>query len=152
MNREIEFRGVPSITKDEIEYADIPLKNGIVYGNYSDGCILGPVIEVTDEYIAHKWWCSIVDGTLEQYIGLKDKNGNKIYEGNIIKSTESTGAWTTRSKLYEVIFNRSSAQFQLQDLKDKRCLYSFFGGGPGSNILEVIGDIHNNPELLEAGK
>ena len=82
----------------------------------------------------------IISETLGQYTGIKDKNGKKIFEGDILRSDD----------LYDepllVIFNDSCGAFQIL-LKDG---YSegFLEHYSDINHLEVIGNIHDNPELL----
>ena len=66
------------------------------------------------------------DVTLEQFTGLLDKTGVEIYEGDI-------------TDLGEVIWNEESAEFFVGGLNIQA-----YGCKP-----KVIGDIHENPELLE---
>ena len=70
---------------------------------------------------------------LEQYTGLKDKNDKEIYEGDIC---EISHAWTVFKR--EVIFKNAGFGFQ--------GTYSIFI--PNKELMEIIGNIHENPELL----
>ena len=82
---------------------------------------------------------------VEQCTGLKDKNGKLIYEGDIVKQG---------GHIYKVIFS-------YENVASCGCCVPAFDGcgfvienewGRGDltdNSLEVIGNIHENPELLE---
>lgn len=87
-----------------------------------------------------------LDVILMQYTGLKDKNGKKIYEGDIV--------YAPANKSYSAIKQG-----------EYRCHYSEYGDGhvgfysegedgfaeglyPDGKIYEVIGNIYENPELL----
>ena len=65
---------------------------------------------------------------LEQYTGLHDKNGKEIYEGDII----STGRWSGK------VFMRIGCWY-VENYAELGYLQS----------PEIIGNIHENPELLE---
>lgn len=74
-------------------------------------------------------------GILEQFTGLKDKNGKDIYEGDILKCEYGF--------MWRVEF--SNGAFQLDD------------GFGGSYVIcghdeKVVGNIHENPELLDNAK
>ncbi len=67
---------------------------------------------------------------IRQYTGLKDKNGVEIYEGDIIKYGLHF------DECFTIIWNYS----------DLEMLYR------NSNQVEVIGNIYENPELLQETK
>ena len=89
------------------------------------------------EYWFDKEECPL---TFEQCTGLKDKNGKLIYEGDILASNNEC----FREK-YKVEFWQQYSQFLLVGINT-------IGGAFGivkQNSLEIIGNIHENPELLE---
>jgi uncharacterized phage protein (TIGR01671 family) len=71
---------------------------------------------------------------LMQYTGLKDKNGVEIYEGDILELYEVDSP----IKRYAVKYSDVSACF---------CVYDGLALYGGCNC-KVIGNIHENPELL----
>ena len=66
-----------------------------------------------------------------QYTGLCDKNGNEIYEGDILRYSDG--------EILGVAFDNKTAQFTTKT----RWLWTII------DVCEVIGNIHDNPELLE---
>ncbi|PDY73605.1 hypothetical protein COK08_24835 [Bacillus cereus] len=92
----------------------------------------------------------IVDAeTIGQYIGLKGKENKKIFEGDIVKawSTGSCGTFEVRWRqggapcfmLYPAFKN--GERWRLHGTQDKL--------GDYYDDVEVIGNIHENPELLK---
>ena len=75
---------------------------------------------------------------IEQYTGLKDKNGKEIYEGDIVVNT-----YYDDGEMYKILWVDDSVAFGMESLDDME-LYKL-----PLESLEVIGNIHENPELLE---
>lgn len=73
--------------------------------------------------------------------GLRDKNGKLIYEGDIVKST----LYTINMKVVYCV-EESFFGLKYPHNDDNRCSAAM----PSSEEIEIIGNIHENPELLEA--
>ena len=76
--------------------------------------------------------------TVGQYTGLKDKNGMRIFEGDIVKTVEGP---------FKVVCEHGA--FWLYDELLLSNDHLDFLGSYISSAIEVIGNIYDNPELLE---
>lgn len=85
-------------------------------------------------------WCDIIPETAGQYTGLTDKNGVKIFEGDIVKGTAYSAT------MIGVIVNAPNPTAWLNS-SILRCAAI---GKTDEFAAEVIGNIHDNPELLNA--
>lgn len=95
-----------------------------VYGNLCNAC--------GNEHGAMCIDCFVVDpATVGQYTGLKDKNGVEIYEGDVLRAESG--------KIYEVIFGQGA--YRIKHSTRKLLLVDGW-------YYEVIGNIHDAPELL----
>lgn len=137
--REILFRG-KRVDNGEWVHGDLK-QNGATFGKR---CFitrwLKPLIEVVPE-------------TVGQYTGLTDKNGTKIFEGDIVKKSWIYRYRTGRGEEEKlnsftgvVIFEKGQFGLAL----DERMEFDEFVGECGhEKWTEVISNIHDNKELLE---
>lgn len=85
------------------------------------------------------------DFILMQSTGLKDKNGKEIFEGDVVKYEAGCNTVTE-----EVVYDKNFAGFGVKDA-DANIIFTF--GELAEEIdlssLEAVGNIYENPELLE---
>lgn len=125
--REIKFRG-KRLDNGEWLYGSLVILNGRYF--------------IFDDANRHE----VDPTTVGEFTGLKDKNGKEIYEGDVIRSPLSED----KTRPHRIFYHTGNAAFMgaLVDRKelcylrlDQDWIYKFG--------KEVIGNIHDNPELLK---
>lgn len=148
MSREIKFRAWDDKNKKMIYPTGY-------YGNDLHWRIEGSNNGFWGIFDGNKRLCGNADesGVLLQYTGLKDKNGKKIYEGDIVRCinllTSFDGDVTYNilpsAPTFIGIVEFSDTAFCIKKIKNKLITYNLL-----HYYLEVIGNIYENPELLES--
>lgn len=79
------------------------------------------------------------EAILMQSTGLLDKNGQEIFEGDVVVVLDSR---------YTVFYDDKTASFRLQP-HDKRWNTDYMSNYAHDDSFEVIGNVYQNPELVE---
>lgn len=113
----------------------------------------GVPLMFTEDYVCitspHAYNKKVEANTVGQYTGLIDANGKKIFEGDIVKYKNTDGIkfnGVALTVIGKIVYNEKNTSFVVYG-KDEigAKYYDYF---PIKNI-EVIGNIHDNPKLLE---
>lgn len=136
MNREILFRGK--------RFGDGEWVEGY-FAKYRDfqNKVYTSILQLDKDDFGDAYCCGkvpVIPETVGQYTGLTDKNEVKIFEGDIVKGT-IVSAWTKREIICYIDWEING--FVSIDNNKNIHKVKF-----GKNI-EVIGNIYDNPELLE---
>lgn len=128
--REILFRGKRT---DNGEWVyGVPTKDG------RGEMVMVENIFECEEYNCRGANCLYVDeNTVGQCTGLKDKNGTKIFEGDIVKR-----AWFDKMGIYQIDYDNGLARFVGRAGMIFKTSFYY-----DSEEFEVIGNIYDNPEL-----
>ena len=109
-----------------------------VYGNLVRGCDekYAYIVEFGNKEMCSNY-VNVNPDTVGQYTGLKDKNGTKIFEGDIGRRRDDIFLidWSEEKAAFVMVFYDYMCEIlYLEEMWDD---------------AEVIGNIHDNPELLE---
>lgn len=136
MNREILFRGKDASLGEWVYgwYTEYP------YGRWPLEPTIVPKEEAEGGYYTHT---RVNPETVGQYTGQTDKNGKRIFEGDILEFADNGGA---------------ESRFVV-GMHDSGTWVAQWTGGDGyftvsivCPIMVVVGNIHDNPELLEVAE
>ena len=81
----------------------------------------------------------VIPETIGQYTGVIDKNGKKVFEGDVVEYAGSYG---------EIVFVERRGAFMSRE-RDMYCEWLSNLPQYGTGIVEIIGNIYDNKEILE---
>ncbi len=115
--------------------------------HYIVPCSTGGYEAMDDSFYVHKWY-EVDPTTIGECTSLRDKNGKLIFEGDIVKDHNGV--------VYPVVFDLTGYYLKYAPLHSHGFHYDLL---PLSNywhahgaVIEIIGNIHDNPELLKGGE
>lgn len=141
MNREIKFRAWLKPRWDNDDES-----NKMYYDVQNSHDTLGDV-KPDDPMDDFKEWLEEDVAIVEQYTGLKDEDGKEIYEGDIVEEEiDFNSKMTDGTFRYKVYWNEDELCWSLDHIGPESIHDDLW---ELNSSRRVIGNIHENPELLE---
>lgn len=97
--------------------------------------------EILLRHLNYRISWEVIPETVGQYTGLKDKYGKRIFEGDILDHYAQSDIIVNRGVVF---WDEKNARWAHQLRSMNPCFYMY-----KSEAFEVIGNIHDNPELME---
>ena len=133
MNREIKFRAWDNNSKEWLMGYEYPNLGG--FSMYGECMLFNEWSGILNRFILQQKDRKEDDLKLMQFTGLLDKNGKEIYEGDIVN--------TPHNGIMKVMFLDGSFQMRMANGEKNNSLTWAYNS-------EIIGNIYQNPELLES--
>ena len=152
MNREIKFRAWDDKNKKWLLGYDYPNLGG--FSMYGECVLMGEWGNLVTSFMFEKDGKKSSDLKLMQFTGLKDKNGKEIYEGDICNYHVTPHSAPPSTIPFLIVFNIDGFQgCNLRKTKTDFVNGTYLKQPERFNYrdwkkLEVIGNIHENQELL----
>ena len=147
--REILYRG-KRVDNGEWVYGAY-YKQEYVYGDKKEAhCII-----TTSDVLSNDLWLDyeeVIPETVGQFTGLTDKNGKKIFEGDILECKRIDDGITVRVLICigkYVDYNSDDKNIGVYALLNDGATVGVNDIFEHQDMFEVIGNMHDNPELLE---
>jgi len=125
MNREIKFRG------NRIDNKELITGDLMFHKRFTEK---KPYIKTNSK--GQIEWFEVHPDSVGQFTGLKDKNGKEIYEGDIT-ADDIYGNYTVKWSDNDCLFFLNHEELDSKDLYKQK-----------AEVIEVIGNIYENPDLL----
>lgn len=145
--REILFRGKANCEGRDNEW----VYGGLLPETENTFPIIVRDYDNDEDWIGINGWETVAPETVGQYTGLTDKYGKKIFEGDIVKCI-FISPYQEIEFVSEVVFLDGS-WFVHENEDCDIYLYTYEIEGEGSlSEIEIIGNTHDNPELMKGGE
>lgn len=135
--REILFRGKQLDNGEWVEGFIVASRENTYPDGFEMITVDGINYDELESYIPDFTSYAVDPDTVGQYTGMKDKNGKKIFEGDIVDIL------TENEEIGVIEYDDGGFQVEADGF-----IVDFHANINGTD-LEVIGNVHDNPELLE---
>lgn len=147
--KEILFRGkrkyngewVYGYLVKKIDPLSLVVKYFILVQEYDTSCIDGKPTGLESEMS----WYEVIPETIGQYTGRTDKNGKKIFEGDAVKVSYRSSDGESETEIKPVTYDEDACCFYPMRWNES-CAWCDYS--TEIKEIEIIGNIHDNPELL----
>ena len=145
MKREIEFRGQKADNKEWVYGYLVCIPDGDSFDCY----IISDFDERDSIYDLWKYAIKVIPETVGQYVGIKEKNGKKVYAGDIVYNSYYNcevvfGLYGVDDYKTVGFFMKANNALFIDEEDD----FVYFGFDEDYDKIEVIGNIYDTTELL----
>ena len=105
-------------------------------GEYCEICYFNSETMETEYYL-------VIPKTVGQYTGLTDKNGKKIFEGDIVD------CWSEGVNAQGTVQQRRDGLWIIYPAWQKHIMWGLCPDEYSHTTVEVVGNVHDNPELIK---
>ena len=145
--REILFRG-KCVDSGEWVYGNLIEDK---WGDDNGNTIYAILQDRVAPYMAELWTpVRVIPETVGQYTGLKDKDGRRIFEGDIVRFDYVNDDGNDAAEDFLIFFAKGA--FRAQYLGNIKCAPNTLYDEIGTDECYVVGNKWDNPELLEVKK
>ena len=139
---------VPAVPKFRVWLPDPDVERmlrvkALVYESDKTRCVCG---------YAYDFYLEDEDAIIMQSTGLFDKNGKEIFDGDIVKRYRSPFFKAEWEYQIETVVKREACLLLEKKFGRNSATMSFGSPFAKSDLLEVVGNIYENPDLLEVGQ
>lgn len=136
-----KFRGlsIDENSKGKMQY-------GYLIADGEQAFIINEVVEANEQYITIGSWCPVDPKTIGQSTGLKDQNGKEIFEGDVIAIEVDDTETPINARVFQ---NSKIGVLMFHVFEDNEDVPMVELLEDNSVAFEIIGNIYENPELLE---
>lgn len=121
-------------------------KNTIIFFDFKDLADPKPLFSIRE--LLKPWLAK--DNEPDRFTGLQDSKGNDIYENDIIAFTTCEGFYNF--DIIGKVYFGEHAKFEIEKLNFECSQKIFEFEFVPSKYSEILGNVHQNPELLEVKK
>jgi uncharacterized phage protein (TIGR01671 family) len=135
------FRGlsIDENSKGKMQY-------GYLIADGEQAFIINEVVEANEQYITIGSWCPVDPKTIGQSTGPFDKNGKEIFEGDVIAIEVDDTGTPINARVFQ---NSKIGVLMFHVFEDNEDVPMVELLEDNSVAFEIIGNIYENPELLE---
>lgn len=116
---------------------------GYFWKEFDERCFIGADVGTEWDCQKYRTIVEVIPETVGEYTGLKDKNGKEIFAGDIVS------AWSQGLQAIGDVRARIDGLWLMYPAYQHGKFWGLCPNPKGGTSVEIVGNIHENPELIE---